>query len=159
MTLQTAQLVHFLKLIHTIPLLRNTHTHCISLGISQTHTHPICPLHPRHWNRQQREGHQRDNTIGKALQRVMINLCMCVCVCVCSCPKEQANGFISFCDSNDMEALWFHYKSMCVCPRTPKMRTEIGWSNALVIVSGRRAWKTHTHTHTHNHICPYSSAL
>lgn len=71
------------------------------------HIHPICPLHPRHWNRQQREGHQRDNTIGKALQRVMINLCvsLCVYVCVCPCPKEQANGFISFCDSNDMEAL------------------------------------------------------
>lgn len=71
------------------------------------HIHPICPLHPRHWNRQQREGHQRDNTIGKALQRVMINLCvsLCVYVCVYPCPKEQANGFISFCDSNDMEAL------------------------------------------------------
>lgn len=84
----------------------HTHTHTQYLTLNLTHTpKTICALHPRLWNRQ-----QRDNTIGKALQRVMINLCVsaCVCVCVSPCPREKANGFISFCDSNDMEALWFY---------------------------------------------------
>jgi len=107
----------------------HTHRHTLYLPLNLTHiqTHTICALHPGLWNRQQREGHQRDNTIGKALQRVMINLCVCVrlsvsmcvcvCVCVCPCPKEKANGFISFCDSNDMEALWFSLQ-VCVCAHT-----------------------------------------
>lgn len=47
-------------------------------------------------------------------------------MCVRPRPKEQANGFISFCDSNDMEGLCDFIMSVCVCPRTPKMRTEIG---------------------------------
>lgn len=41
-------------------------THNLTQHLPNTHKHTICPIHPRLWNRQQREEHQRDNTIGKA---------------------------------------------------------------------------------------------